>query len=39
MWKVMSGSGLHLVNDYCLKGSVKYRWDEDRQALTFDNDG
>ena len=38
MWKVMSGSGLHLDNDYCLEGSVKYRWDEDRPALTLEND-
>ena len=39
LWKVMNDSELHLYDDYCVEGAIKYKWDEDRQALTFDNDG
>lgn len=39
LWKVMNDSEFHLYDDYCVEGAIKYKWDEDRQALTFDNDG
>lgn len=39
LWKVMNDSEPHLYDDYCVEGAIKYKWDEDRQALTFDNDG
>lgn len=39
LWKVMNDSELHLYDDYRVEGAIKYKWDEDRQALTFDNDG
>ena len=38
LWKVMNSSGLHLDDDYCVEGAIKYRWDEDRPALALDND-
>ena len=38
LWKVMNDSGLHLDDNYCVEGAIKYRWDEDRPALTLDND-
>ena len=39
LWKVMNDSGLHLDDDYCVEGAIKYLWDEDRPALKLDNDG
>lgn len=39
LWKVMNDSGLHLDDDYCVEGAIKYLWDEDRPAPTLDNDG
>ncbi len=39
LWKVMNDSELHLYDDYCVEGAIKYKWNDDRQALTFDNDG
>lgn len=38
LWKVMNDSGHHLDDDYCVEGVIKYRWDEDRPAMTLDND-
>ena len=38
LWKVMNDSGLHLDDDYCVEGAIKYKWDEDRPALKLDND-
>lgn len=39
LWKVMNDSKLHLNDSYCVEGAIKYMWDEDRPALTLDNDG
>lgn len=39
MWKVTKDSRLHLGDDYYVEGAIRYRWDEDRPALTLDNDG
>lgn len=39
MWKVMNDSEVQLNDDYCVEGAIKYLWDEDRPALTLDNDG
>lgn len=38
LWKVMNDSGIHLDDSYCVEGAIKYRWDEDRPALTLEND-
>lgn len=38
LWKAMNDSGLELGDDYCAEGTIKYRWEEDRPVLTFDND-
>ena len=39
LWKVMNDSEVQLNDDYCVEGAIKYRWDEDRPAVTLDNDG
>lgn len=31
--------GASSYDDYCVEGAIKYKWNDDRQALTFDNDG